>query len=109
MTTNTSAKDEGLNGKNNTLLIAIEEAKFEALVAKVDALHNLVETLLAEKNNLAGYISQEDAEKLTGLSKSTLYKLRKRGELLSSSFGGRDVYYKRSDMEALLRKNEKRL
>lgn len=91
------------------LLVVIDNDKFNELNAKIDKLQALVEKLLSEKDKVAGYLTQEEAEKLTGLSYSTIYKLRKSGELPCTSFGSRDIYYKRSDVEALLKKNEKRL
>lgn len=94
---------------NQRLLIAIDEDKLNALSVKVEKVQALVEKLLSEKDKVAGYLTQDEAEKLTGLSYSTIYKLRKSGDLPSTSFGTRDIYYKRSDIEELLKKNEKRL
>jgi excisionase family DNA binding protein len=91
------------------LLVVIDNDKFNELNAKIDKLQALVEKLLSEKNNIAGYLTQQETEKLTGLSYSTIYKLRKSGELPFTSFGTRDIYYKRSDIEELLKKNEKQL
>ena len=91
------------------ILIVIDEAKLSALILKVDCLQVLVERILSEHNNQSGYVTEERAKAITGLSKSTLYNLRKSFKIASSSFGGRDVYYKLSDLEALLKENEKHL
>ncbi|MGP8216405.1 MAG: helix-turn-helix transcriptional regulator [Bacteroidia bacterium] len=91
------------------ILIVIDETKLSALISKVDGLQVLVERILSEHNNQSGYVTEERAKEITGLSKSTLYKLRKAGRVASSSFGGRDVYYKSSDLETLLKENEKHL
>jgi hypothetical protein len=91
------------------ILIIVNEEKLNALIAKVDGLQAFVERVLPEHNNQSGYVNEERAKEITRLSKSTLYKLRKSGKVASSGFGGRDVYYKLSDLEALLKENEKRL
>ncbi|MGP8216421.1 MAG: helix-turn-helix transcriptional regulator [Bacteroidia bacterium] len=91
------------------ILIVIDETKLSALISKVDGLQILVERILSENNNQSGYVTEARAKEITGLSKSTLYKLRKNFKIGSSSFGGRDVYYKLSDLEALLKENEKHL
>lgn len=76
---------------------------FEVLEAKLDALATDVRTLKgrtkeAPADELGG---PELAERLTGLSRSTIYKLTHRREIPHRRVGGR-LYFRRSELEAWL-------
>lgn len=62
---------------------------------------------IADSKALNDWISQKQAEQITGLSKSTLYAMRKQDLLTHSTFTGKEVYYRRSDLIRYLDKQEK--
>ncbi len=64
-------------------------------------------TAIAASKALDDWISQKQAEQLTGLSKSTLYAMRKQDLLTHSTFTGKEVYYRRSDLIRFLNMQEK--
>ena len=47
-----------------------------AIQASINNLNNYLEQLTAKKENIGDWISEDDAKKRTGLSRSTLLKLR---------------------------------
>lgn len=55
---------------------------------------------------LDDWIPQKQAEHITGLCKSTLYAMRKKGLLTHSTFS-KEVFYRRSDLVRYLDKQEK--
>jgi len=64
-------------------------------------------TAIAASKALDDWISQKQAEQLTGLSKSTLYAMRKQDLLTHSTFTGKEVFYRRSDLIRFLNMQEK--
>jgi len=82
------------------------DEKLIVLRRTVQEMHNLL-TDLASSNALDDWIDQKQAEALTGLSTSTLYNLRQRGDITSSSFTGKEVFYRRSDLIRYLDYREK--
>jgi hypothetical protein len=66
----------------------------------------MVQALLHEKNEvLDDWISQETAERISGLKRTRLYELRRNGKVRSSTITGKKVFYRRSDFAALLEEN----
>ena len=89
------------------------EQKDENLEARLDALENLLlsinqklDTVLAENANIGGWLKEEDIIRITGLGKTSLYNLRRKNKITSSSIAERSVFYRLSDFEKLLNKNE---
>lgn len=62
---------------------------------------------IATSKGLDDWISQKAAQVLTGLSKSTLYNLRQRGVITYSSFTGKEIFYRRSDLIQYLDRRER--
>jgi hypothetical protein len=81
------------------------EEKIAEMQVKVDAIYKM---LLADKS-LGDWIIEARAIELSGLSKSTLFVLRKAGKLTSSTISGKGVFYRRSDFERMLNDNEKNM
>lgn len=83
------------------------DERLSALEQLLNELNKKVNCLLIAQDYMGGWIKQEDIMKLTGLGKTTLYKLRKDNEITSSTIAERGVFYRLSDFEKLLNKNEK--
>ncbi|MGP8217084.1 MAG: helix-turn-helix domain-containing protein [Bacteroidia bacterium] len=86
--------------------ISALESNFAKMQAKVDAMYEILMQKSAGEITIAGYISDERVQKLLHVSKSTLYKMRRDGRLGATTFSGKDIYYKLSDIEELLKKND---
>lgn len=82
------------------------DEKLLHLSASITEMKGLLLDIAASKG-LEDWISQREAENLTGLSTSTLYNLRQKGAISSSSFTGKEVFYRRSDLIRFLDKREK--
>lgn len=76
----------------------------EVLTARLEKIERLLDHAAL---GLDDWVDEATVKELTGLGKSTLYMLRKNGDLTSSRFSKRKVYYRRSDLGRLLDKNEK--
>jgi len=84
----------------------------ESLSKDILNLKNLIIGLasqLQEQDNtlLGGWISEEKAITITGLSKSSLYRLRKSGKVRSSFIVGKGMFYMLSDFKRLLDTNHR--
>jgi hypothetical protein len=84
----------------------ITEEKLEVLHSSIEEVRGLLVDIAASKG-LDDWIPQRDAEKLTGLSKSSLYNLRQRGDITYSTFTDKKIFYRRSDLIRYLDKREK--
>lgn len=84
-----------------------DEERINRLEKKIDDLTDLVKKLSLDDRGVGDWLSQEDALNLTGLGKTKLYELRKDGRIRSSHLEGKAVFYRRSDIEALLNQNQK--
>lgn len=82
------------------------EEKIETIYEHVCKMREQLTTIAAAKA-MDDWISQKQAEQLTGLSKSTLYAMRRQGLLTHSTFTGKEVYYRRSDLIRFLNMQEK--
>jgi hypothetical protein len=67
---------------------------------------SLLNALVVERNTIGEWIDEESVMRITGLSKSSLYELRRANRITSSTISGRAVYYKLKDFENILIKNE---
>jgi len=92
---------------NNEQFRKETEAKLQALHDKVDNLTSMLQNLLSESKAIGtDWISEQRVFSLTGLSRSSLFYLRREGKLTSSSIGKKAVFYRLSDIERLLNENE---
>lgn len=58
-------------------------------------------------NPLGEWISEADAQRITGLSASSLLRLRKAGKVRASFLSQRHIFYRIDDIQLLLEKNMK--
>ncbi len=84
-----------------------DEERICRLEKKIDELIERIKKLSLDDRGVGDWLSQEDALNLTGLGRTKLYELRKDGRIRSSHLEGKAVFYRRSDIEALLNQNEK--
>jgi hypothetical protein len=82
------------------------EERIELIYEDIQQLSEQLAAIAAPKA-LDDWISQKQAEQLTGLSKSTLYAMRRQDLLTHSTFTGKEVYYRRSDLIRFLNMQEK--
>ena len=81
-------------------------AKQDALQASLNTIADMLLKLQKEKATFGDWVSEKEAIKATGLSRSTLLKLRNEGKVTSSTISGKQNYYRLSDFKKLLDKNE---
>ncbi|MGB3948569.1 MAG: hypothetical protein WBM13_11335 [Bacteroidia bacterium] len=67
---------------------------------------NLLNALVVERNSIGDWIDEETTMRITGLSKSSLYELRRTNRITSSTISGRARHYKLKDFENILNKNK---
>lgn len=82
----------------------------QSILSRLEERLASIETKLEEvkgESTLDDWIDEQTAKHITGLSKSTLYELRKSGKLTSSKLSKRRVFYRISDLSRLLDENEK--
>jgi Mg2+ and Co2+ transporter CorA len=88
----------------------LNDTKIDLLFDKLNALeasvNTIAEMLQKEKIILGDWLSEKETIAATGLSRSTLLKLRKLGKISSSTITGKQLYYKKTDFIKLLNKNE---
>jgi hypothetical protein len=82
------------------------------LITAVSRLENKLDAILNkldEKNPdeaIGDWLPEIVVMRLTGLSRSTLFRLRNECLLTSSTLKSKKVFYRKSDLEKLLNKNE---
>jgi hypothetical protein len=91
---NTEQKDENL------------EARLDALEDLLFSINQKLNTAITQNENIGGWLKEKDIIRITGLKKSSLYTLRRKNKITSSSIAERGVFYRLSDFEKLLNKNE---
>ena len=84
-----------------------DEDRINQVEKKIDELTDLVKNLQLKERGIGDWLTQADALAITGLGKTKLYEMRKDGRVRSSHLTGKAVFYRRSDIEALLNKNER--
>lgn len=88
-------------------LYITNDAQIKALEKKIDELYAIIEKFIAEKQSIGDWMNEELTMTITGLGKTKLYELRNSGKVRSSSLTERKLFYRRSDLERLLNKNQK--
>lgn len=90
-----------------------KEVNIKELVEKLNTLqvsiNNIAEMLEKEVEGdlkFDDWITEEMAQKVSGLSRSTLLKLRKEGKLTTSTLSGKQNFYRMSGLQMLMDKNE---
>ncbi len=87
-----------------TKIVVMEEQKINALLKKVELIYDvLVKNQFNSSNEINGYISEDDACKLIGKSKTWLWR-RRTEEVLPFKKLGSKIYYEKSDLFNLLKK-----
>lgn len=92
---------------NRETLYITNEAQIRALEKKIDELYAIIEKFIAEKQSIGDWMNEKLTMNITGLGKTKLYELRNTGKVRSSSLTERKLFYRRSDLERLLNKNQK--
>ncbi|MBL0103593.1 MAG: hypothetical protein IPP51_07485 [Bacteroidetes bacterium] len=92
---------------NRETLYISNEAQIKALEKKIDELYVIIEKFIAEKQSIGDWMNEKLTMNITGLGKIKLYELRNTGKVRSSSLTERKLFYRRSDLERLLNKNQK--
>lgn len=86
-----------------TKIIMMEEQKIKALLNKVDQIYNvLIENPDSDITGFNGFVSESDACKLIGKSKTWLWRKRTEGELPYKKMGSR-IFYAKVDLFNLLK------
>lgn len=90
------------------LHIIISEDRIKQIEESLRELKKLIATLNTESNSIGDWLTEEEVLRITKLGKTTLYNLRRAGQLTQSTISGKNVYYRKSELERILNTNEKR-
>jgi hypothetical protein len=86
-----------------TNVILIEEQRFETLLNKVEQIFNaLIKNPANTLNEINGFVSESDACKLIGKSKTWLWRKRTEGVLPFKKLGAK-IFYAKTDLFNLLK------
>ncbi len=77
--------------------------------ASVNIVSEMLVKMQKQRVSFGEWISEKEVMEITGLSRSTLLKLRKEGKVRSSTITGKQVYYMLPDFKKLLDKNEEEI
>ena len=83
--------------------------KLNTLQASINIVAEMLLKMQKERVSFGEWASEKEVMEITGLSRSTLLKLRKAGKVRSSTISGKQPYYILSDFKKLLDKNEQEL
>ena len=84
-------------------VILVEEQKFETLLNKVEQMYNaLIKNPSNTLNEINGFVSESDATKLIGKSKTWLWRKRTEGVLPYKKLGAK-IFYAKTDLFNLLK------
>ena len=83
--------------------------KINTLQASVNIVAEMLLKMQKERISFGEWVSEKEIIAITGLSRSTLLKLRNEGKISSSTISGKRPYYRLSDLKALLNKNEQEM
>ena len=83
----------------------IEQNKIDALISKVDSIYTAIITNKEQTSSeVNGYISEEDASKKLGRSKTWFWRKRTEGMIPFKKMGSK-VYYKNEDLFNLIKES----
>ena len=83
------------------------EDRLDAMEKLLHSIDRKLEKVIAANACVGDRLKEEDIMMITGLGKTSLYNLRKNDKVRSSTIAERGVFYRLSDFEKILRKNEK--
>jgi hypothetical protein len=79
-------------------MVLIEEQRFESLFNKVEQIYDaLINGASKATSDLNGFVSEDDATKLIGKSKTWLWRKRADGSLAFHKLGSK-IYYVKDDL-----------
>jgi hypothetical protein len=88
-----------------------EIAELQAQVRDVQEKLGAIQKLLMEKvqieNKLGDWVDEDSAMALCKMGRTRLYQLRVEGKILSSTLGGKAVFYSVKNLRELLNSNSK--
>jgi hypothetical protein len=87
--------------------LSIVQQRLAVIEMQMKEALNLLHALMAERNTIGEWVDEETAMKVTGLSKSSLYELRRSDRISYSTISGRAKHYRLRDFENILNENEK--
>jgi hypothetical protein len=87
---------------------AANDNVLEIVQAQLSDLKKLVEQLVKNPLRIDDWITEIEAIQVSGLSRATLFKLRKEGTISSSTLSGKQNFYRLSDFKKLLELNERK-
>ena len=86
-------------------MVIIEQHQFDALMSKIDRIYT---AMIINKNQnsseINGYISEDDASKKLGRSKTWFWRNRTNGIIPYKKMGSR-VYYKKEDLLKMIKES----
>ena len=82
------------------------DEKLQTLNTSISEMRSLLLDIAVSKG-LEDWVSQKQAERITGLGKTSLYTLRKEGRITFSKFSDKKLFYRRSDLIRYLDMQEK--
>jgi hypothetical protein len=84
-------------------------SNIEEILLSLEAKMDLILDKIQESEDtppIGDWISEKSAMRLTGLSRTSLFRLRNANKLTSSKLKEKRIFYRKSDLERLLNKNE---
>jgi predicted DNA-binding transcriptional regulator AlpA len=91
---------------NRETLYISDDARIKALEQKIDELTNIIQKFISDRQAIGDWLNEEQTMQFTGLGKTKLYELRNTGKIRSSNLTERKIFYRRSDIEKLLNRNQ---
>jgi hypothetical protein len=89
------------------VLLVITDKQFKQIMDRLDSMYQVLQELKSGQPAIAGYLDQQNMEKSTGLSRGTLYKMRKQGIIRATKLGaGKNLFYNLEDVQRALLNNE---
>jgi|GEM_PF-3041145 hypothetical protein len=78
----------------------------EQMCEQMQEIHRMISVIAADTLCFGEWITEAQARAITGLKKTSLYRLRADGKIIGSTIAGKGVFYLRSSFEQLLNENK---
>lgn len=88
--------------------IVVAEDRLRAIEESIAQIKQLIEGIKSDEKLIGDWLPEDEFLRLSQLGKTSLYNLRKSGQLNSSTISGRGVFYRKSDLERILNNNERK-
>jgi hypothetical protein len=88
--------------------IVVSEETLISINQSLENIRQMIAELNIEHNSIGDWLEEDEVLRMTRLGKTTLYNLRKSGILSQSTIAGKGVFYRKSELERVLNKNERR-